>query len=84
VCLSTDERCNSVPVCLDVFPGTCPISLTALVVFVVGTAGFVMVLIIFFTRTRHVDDNEEDDFTNELVNNDEDEVEELEDSIQEL
>jgi len=57
VCLASDEQCHETPKCLDLFPGTCPISLTALVVFVVGTASCVMVLIIFFTRARHEEDN---------------------------
>jgi len=57
VCVASDEHCQETPSCLDLFPGTCPISLTALVVFVVGTASCVMVLIIFFTKARHIEDN---------------------------
>jgi len=55
--LASDEGCTEGTTCLDLFPGTCPISLTALVVFVVGTAGCVMVIIIYFTRTHHEKDN---------------------------
>lgn len=57
VCLASDEGCVEASECLDLFPGTCPISLSALVVFVIGTAGCVMVIIIFFTRTHHPLDN---------------------------
>jgi len=74
VCLASDEGCDEARKCLDIFPGTCPISLTALVVFVVGTAGCVMVIIIFFTRTHHPLDNKvviniSDDIENDLVDN---------------